>query len=344
MQKTPTLTIVLPVYNGQNFLAEAIASILSQTYSDFELLISDNNSTDSTIDICERYAARDSRVHLFRFPQNVGASKNFNHLVSSAKGKYFKWAAHDDVCAPTFLQECIDVLESDESVALCHTYSSFMSGNGEVTGGIAMRPGYADADPVRRFESIVAVPHSCVVVFGLFRKEILIKTPLLAPYVGSDRNLLAEIALYGRIFCVPQFLFFNRRHTRNSVLQFPDERARLAWFDPQIAERPSFPISRRVAEYLASIERSPLSRERKAACKAIVREWVSHGKHIDGGTVRRTYLRELRGGAPAPITIVDESDQVHGAGSPQSWGKVGRNELCPCGSGKRYKHCHGALV
>ena len=107
----PRVSVGLPVYNGERYLRLAIDSILAQTFEDFELIISDNASTDHTEEICREYAARDPRVIYIRQPRNRGGAWNFNHVVELARGEYLKWAAHDDVLAPTFLKECVAALD-----------------------------------------------------------------------------------------------------------------------------------------------------------------------------------------------------------------------------------------
>src|ERR1700743_3284119 len=99
MDIVPRLTIGLPVYNGEKYLAEAIAALLGQTYKDFELIISDNASPDGTADICQRYVQLDSRVRYIRQPKNIGLAPNHNVLVEQARGELFKWAANDDLYA-----------------------------------------------------------------------------------------------------------------------------------------------------------------------------------------------------------------------------------------------------
>src|ERR1035438_9843576 len=99
----PRVSIGLPVYNGENYLDPALNSILRQDYSDLELIISDNASTDATGNICREYAAKDPRIRYYRNETNIGASANFNCLVKLARGEYFKWAAHDDVHLQGFL-------------------------------------------------------------------------------------------------------------------------------------------------------------------------------------------------------------------------------------------------
>ena len=103
MPAHPRVSIGLPVYNGELFLENALDSILSQTYSDFELIISDNASDDKTEEICRSYAARDKRVRYSRNAHNLGAAPNYNRVYHLARGRYFKWASHDDVLAPEFL-------------------------------------------------------------------------------------------------------------------------------------------------------------------------------------------------------------------------------------------------
>jgi glycosyltransferase involved in cell wall biosynthesis len=107
----PSLTIGLPVYNGERYLAQALDALLAQTYQDFELIISDNASTDRTADICQEFVARDARVKYVRQRVNIGAGPNHNAVLTLARGRFFKWAAHDDVYAPTLLERCIEVLE-----------------------------------------------------------------------------------------------------------------------------------------------------------------------------------------------------------------------------------------
>src|SRR5688572_10868700 len=101
-EKNPRVSIGLPVYNGENYLAEAIDSILAQTFEDFELIISDNASTDRTQEICEAYAAKDGRIRYYRSEVNKGSAWNFNRVFELARGEYFKWAAHDDYIAPEY--------------------------------------------------------------------------------------------------------------------------------------------------------------------------------------------------------------------------------------------------
>jgi glycosyltransferase involved in cell wall biosynthesis len=119
-KKNSLVSIGMPVCNGAKFITEALDSILNQTFENFELIVSDNASTDETGKICREYMAKDSCIRYYRSKQNFGAAWNFNHVFKLSSGKYFKWAAHDDVIAPDFPLKCVEVLERDPSVVLCH--------------------------------------------------------------------------------------------------------------------------------------------------------------------------------------------------------------------------------
>jgi glycosyltransferase involved in cell wall biosynthesis len=110
------VSIGLPIHNGEFFLKTRIDSILNQTFKNFELIISDNASTDQTRKICEEYAKQDSRIQYIRQKKNIGGLQNFKFVLQNAKGKYFVWAAVDDFWKPTFLSKNIEILESNTNI------------------------------------------------------------------------------------------------------------------------------------------------------------------------------------------------------------------------------------
>jgi glycosyltransferase involved in cell wall biosynthesis len=116
MEKKPMLTIGLPVYNGENGIRRSIDSILAQTFTDFELIISDNASTDSTSDICSEYEKKDSRVRHVRHSETRNFMINWRFPVEQAKGKYFMWISDDDIWEDTFVEKNIEILESHPKV------------------------------------------------------------------------------------------------------------------------------------------------------------------------------------------------------------------------------------
>src|SRR5215470_10065074 len=128
----PRLSVGLPVYNGEKYLTESIESLLGQSYKDFELIISDNASTDSTADICRRYANQDSRIRYIRQPRNIGLAPNHNFVVDQSHGEFFKWAASDDLYGRELLQSCIDALDQHPDVVLAHSWTAAIDSAGKV--------------------------------------------------------------------------------------------------------------------------------------------------------------------------------------------------------------------
>src|SRR5680860_1035425 len=128
--KPVKVSVGMPVYNGEKYVGAALECLLSQTLTDFELIISDNASTDRTESICRSYAARDSRVRYFRNEQNTGGTANFNRVLELASSEYFKWACHDDLHAPTYLEQCAGILDRNPSFVLCHSKTRHIDSNG----------------------------------------------------------------------------------------------------------------------------------------------------------------------------------------------------------------------
>ena len=110
------LSIGMPVYNGELFIERAIESILAQTFTDFELIISDNASTDSTHEICQSFSKKDNRIRIFKQEKNIGVHRNFYFLLSQARGEYFAWTAVDDYLDKDFMEKNLKVLESNNSI------------------------------------------------------------------------------------------------------------------------------------------------------------------------------------------------------------------------------------
>ena len=124
VNRVPRLTIGLPVYNGEVHLSEAFESLLGQTYEDFELIVSDNASTDGTSEICLRYARQDRRIRYIRQDENIGLVPNHVFLIGQARGELFKSAAHDDFYARDLLLRCVQTLDDDPSAVVAHPWSA----------------------------------------------------------------------------------------------------------------------------------------------------------------------------------------------------------------------------
>lgn len=226
MSASPKVSIGIPVRNGERFLSEAIDSLLSQTLTDLEVVICDNASTDRTQQICEDYAARDSRVRYFRNATNLGPAGNHNKCVTLARGRYFRWHAHDDLCLPTYLARCVEALDEDPSVVLVYPRTLIVDEHGETLANYDFRPATDSVRPSTRFGALVMIhhrSHRAVEIFGLMRLNVLRQTPLEGAYARGDSVLLARMALLGRFVELPQRLFLSRSHGSQSMQTLPSK-------------------------------------------------------------------------------------------------------------------------
>jgi glycosyltransferase involved in cell wall biosynthesis len=269
----PRVTIGMPVFNGERFIVEALDSILAQTYKDFELVISDNGSTDTTEATCRRYAAKDQRVRYHREEVNRGATWNYNRVVELAQGEFFKWAAHDDLITPDYIEKCVGVLDRDPGVVLVCTDDQDIDEDGNQVDArryshIPSSERGSSEQPSKRFRRLVKDDYDCEQVFGLYRTDVLRKTRLIQSYTDSDRTLLAEISLYGRLFEIPERLFLHRQHTGSSCKANPISggwHQRAGWFDPRLSGKALFSRWRQLREYVDAVFKAPLPVSEKAA-------------------------------------------------------------------------------
>jgi glycosyltransferase involved in cell wall biosynthesis len=269
----PRVSIGLPVYNGEAYLASTIESILEQSFRDFELIISDNASTDGTEEICRTIAERDPRVAYYRNDENVGAANNFNLTLARAEGEYFKWAAHDDRIAPDFLARCVEALDGDPSAVLAYSGIQVIDSTGAVRADYRDRlPNVISPSAHRRFADLILIDHRCYEVFGLIRTEVLRQTPAIGSYIASDRVLLAELGLRGRFREVPEPLFFSRDHSERSLRAMPFH-FRAAWFDPANRGRRVLPHWRFFREYFGCLRRVNLPVAERLRCYLVVLRW-----------------------------------------------------------------------
>jgi len=285
----PRVSIGVPVYNGERFLEETLESLLGQTYTDFEVLISDNASTDSTPAICERYAATDSRVRYSRSETNLGADGNFRRVVGLAEAPYFKLANADDLCSSELLQSCVDVLDRDLGVVLCFGRTKLIDAAGK-----DIRP-YEDdlhlrsENVVERFARVISRIRMTNALQGVTRTAILKNLiPRFGGYDGADFVLLAAMALHGQFHEIPRRLFFRRMH-ETSFTAMTDHEEKQRYIDPtRNSVLPAY-LSMIYFGYFREITAAPLSRQTKMRLFGeLVRSLVS---------IRGDYGREVLGAA-----------------------------------------------
>ncbi|MFZ3385028.1 MAG: glycosyltransferase [Candidatus Methanoperedens sp.] len=271
----PRVSIGLPVYNGENYLREALDSILAQTYSDFELIISDNASKDSTPRICQEYANKDQRIRYYRTEINLGAAWNFNNVFHLSQGDYFKWAAHDDKIAPDYISKCLEVLDKDDSIILCNSKAEFIDKHGIIIADYIISSKKANSQkPQDRFGFLIFFDHWCFDVFGLIRSKDLRKTSLIKAYPGSDRVLLAELGIIGRFYEIPEYLFFNREHEERSIRALPNVCLRAGWFDTSKEGKIVLSRCGVFVEYFKAVNHFSLSLYEKACCYVHIGKWL----------------------------------------------------------------------
>lgn len=266
MSAAPRVSIGLPVYNGERFLRESLDALLAQTWTDFELIISDNASTDSTAQICHEYAARDPRIRYVRQRQNIGAARNHNVLPRLARGRYFKWASHDDLYAPDLVERCVAVLESHPEVVLVHCGDAFVDEHGVRTGEERYRLDTENPSAPARLRSLLREPGGND-FYGLIRTDVLLRVPPHGTYYNADRTFMAGLVMQGPFRHVPAVLYWRRQHPGRATLT-GGLRDRAAVLGPERADRWRHPMIRMHVEYVLGFVRVVLAAPVTAADRA----------------------------------------------------------------------------
>lgn len=289
----PPVSIGLPVYNGEKFLEESIESILTQSFQDFELVISDNASTDRTPQICRTYAAQDNRIKYHQNKENIGHTANVNRVVRLAQGKYYRQHHDDDVLEPECLARCVEVLEAEPQVVLCHTKTTIIDEKGDPRD--VERPMDFQIDspmPHERFDKFLrqCYPTSGLlnVVFGLIRREALLRAPLEGAYPHADAALYGGLTLWGTFHVVDERLFRRRDHPGRSMRVFDDDENLFRWLNPKAENRQlMMPHWRALQDLLQSIWLAPVSIYEKMHCLRVV--WKRYIRHFHKQISREGY-------------------------------------------------------
>ena len=234
MRAAPRLTIGLPVYNGENYLAESLEALLGQSYEDFELVISDNASTDGTADICHRYGKQDSRIRYIRQPRNIGLQPNHNFVITQARGELFKMASHDDLYARDLLKRCVDALDEHPEVVIAHCWEAMIDTSGNVTKLLQYSVAADSPRAPERFRSMLFDGWDDY-TYGVMRAEVLRRTRLHGSHHFADRTINTELGLQGPFHMVPEWLYFRRDHPERTSPY--TVRTRCAYLDPRRADR-----------------------------------------------------------------------------------------------------------
>jgi len=284
---SPKISIGIPVYNGEKHLELVLDSLIKQSFSDFEIIISDNASTDKTEEICRFWQGQDNRVSYHRNPTNIGAAANYKKVFQLSKGQYFKWMAHDDRCSPNYLEECVKVLEDDPDVVMSfprfvliddsdHVFPLVKENTYATSDGrtITTNPprNFMSTHPSERYSEVLHKTTECYEFFGLSRREIIEKTSQHDAFYGSDKVLLCELAMMGKLKEVSSAIGYFRIHGEQSQsLKSSEERAE--WISPDLNYGAFMSRIKCVQGYYRSIFAYPISFSEKIKSFWILTAW-----------------------------------------------------------------------
>lgn len=174
--REPLVTVGMPIYNDEHFADRALSSLRAQTFSDFELIIADNASTDGTPGLCRRHAREDARIRYVRHETNIGLTANLRYLVSHARGRYFMWAASDDRWDVDFIASLVAALEADPGAIMAFGSYQLVDEAGRPIAPLR-RPAYAGRHPVTRVARLItSYDDGCF--YGLYRRAQMDPTQL----------------------------------------------------------------------------------------------------------------------------------------------------------------------
>lgn len=293
IRSEPRVSIGMPVYNGERLLRQAIDSILAQTFADFELIISDNASTDATPEICRGYAARDARIQYVAHAMNRGAAWNHQRLVELARAPYFTWAHADDVRAPRHLERCIEEFErAPPSVVLVCTQGLIVDEQGQPR---SIRQDSMDLrQPLASDRLRQAIQNAgwCNVIFGLIRTHVLRACRPLGGYPHADVALVHELAIRGQFWEIPEDLFYRGWHppwTNDLTAHY---------MDPQTEGTLVLPQWQVFLNTLRAIRAADLPWSEALRCRAVLlHEWLPPKWRVMRNELKhaaRTWLRRFR--------------------------------------------------
>ena len=241
MGHIPKVAVGIPVYNGENYLGETLKLLLAQTYEDFEIIVSDNCSTDRTRELVLDHATSEPRLIYTCTDSNLGATPNFNRTFFLSRSPYFTWKAHDDRLQANYLEKCVEVLDRDPEVVLSHTASVPINDRGEPLdfdphkGCYVYEPGGYEVpkdwvhvaegpDPIERFSELLDETYFGMHIYGVVRRDSFAATGLYPSYYPCERCLLSKLALMGRFSTLDEPLFARRVHAKSSCFMSAPER------------------------------------------------------------------------------------------------------------------------
>jgi glycosyltransferase involved in cell wall biosynthesis len=274
------VVVGLPVYNGQKYLPAAIDSLLSQSFSDFELVISDNGSSDATADICADYARMDTRVRYLRSAENRGILWNHRRVFEgvSSPTQYFRWAGADDIMEPGLLQAMVTVLDTRPEVEAVMPDTKNIDDDGQIIGSMERVLDLQSSDVFERAHDILVANYQHVIAYGLLRVSTLRVMRTAPNYPGWDAVFAWELALRGLMVQSAGPVLLRRFHP-GSISRVKTVREFRRWVEPNSKAGMNFPNwtwAYERARVLMACPLSPLERIRISAFLARATLWQRH--------------------------------------------------------------------
>lgn len=260
----PRVSVGMPVYNCEEFVGEAIQSILDQTVADLELVISDNASTDDTFDISAQFASDDPRVRLIRNPTNMGAAANYNRVFREARAPLFKWASGNDVCHRLLIESALKVLDARPDAVLAYPKTIIFTEDMQAGQALEEDLRLDERDPCRRVANFFDRVRLNNMMNGIVRADALRRTPLHGCYRGSDLPMMVALLLEGPFIESPHFHFYRRMDAR-SATRFQSEEEVNRHFDPTGSNRLMFQSLKLHFAYFSCVLHSRLEARQKLA-------------------------------------------------------------------------------
>jgi glycosyltransferase involved in cell wall biosynthesis/O-antigen/teichoic acid export membrane protein len=271
----PRLTLGLPTFNRASYLRESLQCLLAQTFLDFELVISDNASTDETATICTELAAQDPRIRYVRQTSNIGATANHNFVVEQARGVLFKWVSDDDLYHRDLLARCVEQLDRHPEAVCAHSMDALVDSEGRIIQNNPYELDTTSTSPVERFRSLL-YGRGGNDIYGVMRTSVVTSMEPYGSFHNSDRVFVAELALQGPFVHVPDVLYYRRDHPARAERASGETRSRAANLDPRrLSESKVRLYVEYIAAYVRAIRGAPLSTSQRARCGVALAGFVA---------------------------------------------------------------------
>ena len=219
MKSSTIISIGIPTYNSERWVTKTLNSLLVQTFSDFEIIISDNASTDQTYKICSDYASQDKRIRIYRNQKNIGAIRNQNKLREYAHSAYFMWSSSSDLYAPTYIEKCLEGFEKIPGCALSAAKTIFIDENDNIIRAYEEDMSLLDDNPVNRFNGFFDKVTYNNIFCGIIKKDILDMSVSLGQHIADEYPLMADLALRGKYLQTDEYLVYRRQCSNTTFME-----------------------------------------------------------------------------------------------------------------------------